>query len=376
MAICTGLGRDGNWIVTTHMMSRFDRKKSLAENYCYPTGVTARPYFREANDSLVHPVEFVELVPEPDNEVDPSAVKVVTQGKKIGFVPAHIALHLHPYISLMRNEGIRCFVPLTEPAEEIDTFDDFDDEEIEIFISQSGGEYDIGVMMLPTWETLDRLCPVEKFCSMFDEVWEELSEEARLEIKTNHWRFGETSFAQFRKIGTKKTSYPFTIDASQHPDKLLERYLIRYRRFIDKAQKERKQAVRNLHMVEKAAEGMTYREIGEMYGLKAGSVGSIVRQAKKNGDMQWRDTVESIPAEEDQLKKKVLEEKFGLNRDSMLQRSKWVAAQKSIDFIGLKVVETESDAGSRAKKSEPVKGAEVSAIKPQGLRGMLARFFG
>lgn len=340
MAICTGLGEDNNWLVTPFMVAQFNPDRELSESDCYTKGVTGQQYFSDDHEELTHPVEFVELIPEPENPVDPAAVRVMAQGKKIGFVPAKNALLLHSFIALMRNEGILCFVPLTEPGydpdeEDYESFDDFDDnwddDEDDYFYPDEEEEHSIGVMMLPTRRTIQRLCPVEKIFAMFDTVWESLSEESLAEIRNNSWRFGEQSFVEFREQGLKTTTYPFTIDASQHQDYLLKQYLVNYRRLIFRAQDERNRVVRNLHMMERAEAGDPYRSIGEMYGLKANSVGQIVRRGQRGEAEKWQSIADEIPADEALLKKKILEEKWGVNRGSKAQRTRWLKKHRAGD---------------------------------------------
>jgi hypothetical protein len=56
------------------------------------------------------PLEL-EMVPEPGNRWDKSAVAFNVDGQRIGYLPAEMAPAWLPYVTAKRNEGIAIFVP-------------------------------------------------------------------------------------------------------------------------------------------------------------------------------------------------------------------------------------------------------------------------
>lgn len=65
-------------------MGLFKQKKH------YSFDVVGLPYYREAQDKVgrLDKNTLIEILPEPDNEYDKNAIKVVVNGQKIGHVPA------------------------------------------------------------------------------------------------------------------------------------------------------------------------------------------------------------------------------------------------------------------------------------------------
>lgn len=292
MSLCTGLGKDGNWIVSRGLASKYDRRKSIDESGCFPSGVTARKHFQYANDLLTPPVDFVELVHEPSNAFDPSAVRVLAEGRRIGYVSASIASWLHPYVALLRKGGVRCYVPLTEPepiphfyyeGDDDDDSGDCENENYELSPLSLENEHKIGVMLLPSWQTLDYLCQMDKLFAEFDLAWDCLSTDSLEEIGKNRWKFTESSFREFKEYALEHSIYPFTIEAWKVKDFILHTYLVRYRRVIDRMQRERERAARNIEIVKDISLGKPFSELAEKTGLRESTVRNIAREGVKGG---------------------------------------------------------------------------------------------
>ena len=56
------------------------------------------------------PLEL-EMIPEPRNPWDVSAVALDFEGQRIGYLPAELAPAWQPYVTAMRNEGAAIFLP-------------------------------------------------------------------------------------------------------------------------------------------------------------------------------------------------------------------------------------------------------------------------
>lgn len=351
MRICTGLGSDGNWLVSPRMAAEYDRSRPIEESDCYPKGITGQQYFAHAHERLVYPVTFVELVPEPTNEHDSNAIFVRAQGQKIGYVPADRAAHLHSTVAFMRNEGIRCYVPLTTP-EKYDFDDDDDDEyeydfddddEYDYDFDDDDDEYDfddddefeeshhsqLGVMLLPTRQTLDKLCPHAVLFTEFDRIIDTLGDEFVEELNRSGWRFEPETFSRFFSVARNRIKYPFSTDIDKY-DALLWRYLVRYRRLIYRTQNQRKFTERNLSILYSYRSGESSAEIAARHHLAQGTVQTWIRRGKSE-EKEWEKTLESIPSSYEEIRDKVLLDNFKITEETEKSRKQWLDQQLKLD---------------------------------------------
>jgi len=424
MRICTGLGSDGNWLVSPRMAAEYDRSRPIEESDCYPKGITGQQYFAHAHERLVYPVTFVELVPEPTNEHDSNAIFVRAQGQKIGYVPADRAAHLHSTVAFMRNEGIRCYVPLTTPEKyEFDDDEyDFDDDDDEYDFDDDDDEYDfddddddeydfddddgfeeshcpqLGVMLLPTHQTLDNLRPTAVLFAEFDRIIDTLGDDFIEELNRSGWRFEPETFSRFFSVARNRMKYPFSTDIHKY-DALLWRYLVKYRRIIYRTQNRRKFIERNITIMNSYRSGESSSSIAAHHQLAQSTVQEWIRKGKSQ-EKAWKKTLKSIPNSYEEIRDKVLFDEFKITEETEVARKEWVDQQLKLDR------EFEKSQASTPEQFPPQSNQQESSLphrtvpistyatentpgsithpqssscanKPRrGIRGAWARFFG
>lgn len=274
------------WIIDPALAISYDRNGYSEDEPFFPTGITGQNHFPHDWPTLESAPKFVELEPQPDNEFDCWAIRVIHDGRQIGWVKSSVAYWLAPYVHLMRKGGSRCLVPLTEPSMH-GRYDEASDTVSEVVR--------LGVMILPKAELRRNLFPPTLLFPELDLVWNALSEAEREQVRADGFRLDEHTGDRFTKLGRKLTSYPFAYAADD--DSLIAEYLTWYRRKMHSYTKDRFRAERNLGICEAVANGRTYREVAETCGLTAGSVGAIKRKGENlEVLLGWKEVVSTIPA--------------------------------------------------------------------------------
>lgn len=293
---------DADWLISPKLASRYDWDsfEFTPEGEFYPCGITGQQYYETTWPDLTSVPSFVQLVPHIENEYDAFALKVLHRERQIGWVPSNSAYLLAPFVHLLIKRGSKCLVPLTPPYTS-STYDPETDE--------SRTDFMIGVMVLPTVSYLSRSFPPPILMRDLDRAWQYLTAEEQDRIRSDGYRFNEETASRFRSIGLQVTNYPFVLPLNA--DMILKQYLVWCRRMIDKLTRQRDMASRNIWICEQAALGHSYRKIAAEVNLAIATVGGI----KRKGDApmiraEWHKTLNTIPADTDEVIELVLNEYF------------------------------------------------------------------
>lgn len=244
--------------------------KDLDKKDFFKTGVRGAPhYLPELRHLDCWGERFFELVPEPDNAFDTNAVIVSFNGHKIGYLSASIAEYFQGFVTGLQRAGKRIYVP-----------------------GQVSKPHD-GIIVLPTFRKMNQISQFES-PQPIDKFWEFLPQELRQMVVANNFHFDSKSATALLSY---KSSYPlYAPDDQGSPEESIPivwgRFL-RDLRIAHRATAAQQRIVRNKEMVQLAADGMSYKAIGEIYGLKASTVGQIVRDLRRTNPgspMQERDT--------------------------------------------------------------------------------------
>lgn len=291
---------DFDWVIDPALAVSYDRDSYSRDAPFFPSGISGQAHFPHNWPTLASAPEFVELEPQPDNEFDCWAIRVIHDGRQIGWVKSSVAYWLAPYLHLLRRGGSRCLVPLTV-ASKHRRYDEASDTVSEVVR--------LGVMILPKAELRRKLFPPTLLFPELDLVWNALSEAEREQVRADGFTLDEHTGDRFTELGRKLTSYPFAYAADD--DSLIAEYLTWYRRKIHSYANDRRRAERNLGICEAVANGLNYREVAQTCDLTAGSVGAIKRKGEDPDVLLgWKEIISTIPATDAELARFVINRHF------------------------------------------------------------------
>lgn len=233
--------------------------KDLKKVAFYQTGIRGTEYHRTAmlrRDTWGE--NFLELVPEPDHEIDPNAVAVDLLGTRIGYISANIAPFLQGVILSLRKSGKRVYTPgyVYKPSN--------------------------GVIVLPTISKMKQLLEEESALTI-KEFWNMLPQELHRKVFDNNYHFDKetaTELLAYRHIAP--LFIPFDEKEPEGALPLLWGSFLGDLRKSHKKKEQQQRTRRNKQMARLAQNGASYREIGDKYGMTASTVGNIVRELRRS----------------------------------------------------------------------------------------------
>lgn len=107
------MGHDGNYERPNEL--HVDRQRRVLHYKGARTRAVSGVPFHTPQWSLMKdsfPLEL-EMIPEPGNPWDVSAVALDFEGQRIGYLPAELAPAWQPYVTAMRNDQVALFLPAT-----------------------------------------------------------------------------------------------------------------------------------------------------------------------------------------------------------------------------------------------------------------------
>ena len=199
---------------------------------------------------------YFELKPEPSNAFDSNAVAVISNGYRIGYISAAIAQFLQGVVLGFQQSGKRVYVP------------------------GRTDKPDSGLVVLPTIKRINQIVQIES-SRPINEFWESLPPDLRQKVIDNNFHFEHQSA---KALLSYKNAYPlYTPYDKKSPEDSIPVVWHRFLRDLRQSHKEtvvQQRKSRNREMVQLAANGMSYREIGERFGLQPSTVGQIVRELR------------------------------------------------------------------------------------------------
>lgn len=249
--------------------------RHLDDKAAYMMGVVGLDHNRAAVRARRHS-EFVwlELVPEPRNPHDHTAVAVDLEGVRIGYVAANVAYRMHPVVRYQNLDGSACFVPgavLRGRAVQ---------------------------MVLPTYATLDSLIDQDLIESELVSLWKALPDPTRSAIQADKFCLTDTTLAvvsDLRSVVAPHVDIPASAD--QYTSRIhLARFLAsRSREFrealaIQRAEEKRMsrlraerakldRSLRDSRITDLARSGLSSQAIAMELGLPATIVRSVLKKA-------------------------------------------------------------------------------------------------
>lgn len=346
MSIFTSLPCDSRYLISPKMMAKEEGKKhrSLDRSFCFFSGVRGMQYFLDNFQKIDDSIEFVNLVPEPENDADCNAIAVYAGDKKLGYVSASAAEYLHAVVALKIHESGECWVPVSqpethsaiEPANTSPMESLRKDPTCRIQNVRLKNEYGssyyhfdysrrIGIPCLPTIRGVRYLIPDRKLFAYLDNIWDQMSDSTIDEIRQEGWRLNESSIQEFRSLAGTPSDYPFIVSPPTE-DSLLIHYLVHYRRIIYKLGQEREFAKRNMEILSSSLAGESNTKLAQKYGLSPNTISSIKKMAKGKRGEEWRSILEIIPATEKGLRRRVITHELG-ETPTLKKIEKWALEQ-------------------------------------------------
>lgn len=249
-----------------------DDERSLDEVPYYWVGlrgsqenwVASRPY----HPDIVHEL-WGELVPEPRNRHDPTALAVDLDAVRAGYVSARAAAHMHWRVREMNVRGFAVEVPLELEVTDgvvgafvaLPTFHTWDERFLEDHVAQAR-------RLLPIWEELP------------PDAWEQIIRDA---FHLQPWTL-EAVVNTAASLGITGVGFPVHPVPEATPRSInILMYNLR-RRNTAKVREERRierlkaHAVQDARVIELLATGMTQRAAAEELGVSTASISASIRR--------------------------------------------------------------------------------------------------
>ncbi|AHI20199.1 HIRAN domain-containing protein [Corynebacterium casei] len=223
----------------------------------YKAGIRGIQHYRKEQELAgVLGDSYFELKAEPSNPFDSNAVAVVSNGHRIGYISAAIAQFFQGVVLGFKQSGKRLYVP-----GRVDRFDS-------------------GIVVLPTIRKIDQIVQSES-SKPIDAFWESLPTDLRQKVIDNHFHFERQSAKALLAYASAYPLYaPYNRRSPEDSIPLVWNRFLRDLRISHNESVIRQRKSRNREMIRLAANGMSYREIGEKFGLKPATVGQIVRELR------------------------------------------------------------------------------------------------
>lgn len=332
MAIFHTVGGDPRLLVSPTMAQHEEGNpnRDFDVASCYSSGVVGQDYFPDNLRQIEKPPRVFSLVPEPENSYDQNAVAVYVKSLQIGYIPATSAKWLHGVVAAKIAESGECLVPASQPkptrykhileeGESLSDYVDFDDPTCiyKNFSQSFDPEWDettvkytkqrrVGIAWLPTFQAVRYLTSEPTLYEEFNNLWDELSQESKDDIRKNGWRLGHLSRQELQEIGRKRNTYSFPV-APPSTDSLYKYYLVHHRRHIHNRLTEIQRAKRNITIIERVNAGETRTSIADKVGLSPGTVSDIYRKGTQGKLELWKEQANSFPATEQDIKSHLLQ---------------------------------------------------------------------
>lgn len=233
-------------------------EKDFADVDYYQTGIRGIQHYSRELELAQHWGECqLELVPEPRNRYDSNAVKVVLKGQRIGCSSAATAKFFQGFVLGFHQAGKRVFTHgmVYKPCN--------------------------GVIVLPTTSKMASLLQSES-PQPLSTFWESLPIDLKQKLMDNNFHFDREAATL---LSSFQSGFPlYTPYNSQSPEEavpIVWNKFLKELRLSHRKKAARERSIRNIEIARLAASGLTYREIGEKYGLKHSTVGQIVRDLRK-----------------------------------------------------------------------------------------------
>lgn len=246
----------------------------LQEVDFYATGVRGTE-FQQLSRKLADGVYMGELVPEPHNPADHSALAIDIDGERLGYVSARVACYISWHIQILNNKGYRCQVPVS--VENYD-YDDLPDwaraEDFELDDDEDAGTY---YVCLPTIERLTENFGFAEYEDEITQAWRSLPQDILLaEVKElgEHPVRLETIHSIFSSQQIPRYLLPLEADPDYFPYIWHQAFqpVRREIRFQQEEEKRREREARDNRIAELFATGLSQAAVGRELGISPSTV--------------------------------------------------------------------------------------------------------
>lgn len=206
-----------------------------------------------------------ELVPEPFNRADETALAIDLDGIPLGYAPARYAFYAHAYVAALNALGDRVLVPIRY------RFD----------YSRDLGVFVAGALAaLPTFNEFQRLLPDDDtYLELLNPLWESLDGKVRTQVARDRFHLTEQTLEAVIDLrhlapGVGIPNLPRLQSVPPGVDRFLRR-----KRIEADAEATRAREVRNQRTVRLFEEGWRQAEIARELGVSSSTIAKTLRNA-------------------------------------------------------------------------------------------------
>lgn len=206
-----------------------------------------------------------ELVPEPMNSQDESALAIDIDGVRIGYASARYARYAHSYVSALNSLGNRVMVPLKYRSDYA--------RELRTLIARA-------FAALPTFAEFNKCLPTDdEYDKLLKPVWEALTDDVRLEISRDRFHLTERTLTELVALRhlAPEVGIPEVPRLQAVPRGV--NYFLKQRRFDEYRAAERERELRDRQIIAAFQDGWRQIDVAEQLGLSTSVVNRVLKGA-------------------------------------------------------------------------------------------------